>query len=326
MLLNNSGIPLSMAVWLANDDYDYDPDPHTVSVTTLLKPTKSVILASRITKMPDGDISNVIKSSLGTAVHNDIENVWNNRKKREIAMLKLGYPKSLVERIIVNPDPNAMMPSNAVPIYMERRSKRKIGKWTISGKFDFVVEDTVTDFKTTSTYKYVSQSGAEEYRQQGSIYKWLNPEIIKADHLTIEYLFTDWMQGKADTDKNYPQCQIISQKFTTMSSDEVEKFISSKLKLLEMYEHSKQADIPACTPEELWQRPNTWKYYKNPNSTKRSTKNFDNPADANARLLADGSVGIVTLVEGAVLRCKYCNAISNCKQAESYIALGTLTI
>lgn len=327
MLINTSGIPLSMAVWLANDEYDYNPDPFTISVTTLLRPTKAVILTSRITDFPDTDIKNIIKSSLGTAVHNEIERVWLDREKRDLAMSKLGYPKKVIDRVIVNPSPKQLENyPDAIPVYMEKRSHRKIGKWTISGKFDFVVEDTVTDFKTTSAYKYISQSSSEEYRQQGSIYKWLNQDIIKADHMTIEYLFTDWMERNALIDKNYPQGQIVSQKFTTMSMQEVEIFINSRLKFLDMFMNAEQENMPVCTPTELWQKPSIWKYYKNPASTKRSTKNFKNAADASERLAVDGNVGKIVFAEGVVVRCRYCSAISVCKQAESYIAQDLLKI
>ena len=39
---NNTNLPLSIAVWLACDDYDYNNDPYTISATTLLKPLKQI--------------------------------------------------------------------------------------------------------------------------------------------------------------------------------------------------------------------------------------------------------------------------------------------
>ena len=53
---NNSNITLSMAVWLATDDYDHNDK--VISVTTLLKPIKQTVLAARVdlTELPKADL------------------------------------------------------------------------------------------------------------------------------------------------------------------------------------------------------------------------------------------------------------------------------
>ncbi len=326
MLKNETGVHISLAVWLANDDYDHDPDPFTVSVTTLLKPIKAVILALRLTGGEgEADIKDVIKSSIGTAIHNDVEQVWRNKKKRDIALAKLGTPKKIIEAIVINPKPEDLKPGD-IPVYMEVRSKRKLGKWTISGKFDFVIESIVSDFKSTGTYTYITQCNSEGYRQQGSIYRWLNPDIIVSDHMTIQYIFTDWKEMMAKTSKDYPQAQVMGQKFLAMSHEETEAFVKSKLAALELFINAEQQAMPACTRDELWQNDPVWKYYMNPANTKRSTKNFNNPTDANQRLIDDGSVGKVVEVAGLARRCHYCTAYPVCLQAENLVAQGLLKI
>jgi hypothetical protein len=45
---NNTGIGLSMAVYLATDNYDHNHDPRTISATTLIKSTKQIILGERV--------------------------------------------------------------------------------------------------------------------------------------------------------------------------------------------------------------------------------------------------------------------------------------
>ena len=44
--LNNSNVPLSLAVFLATDNYDHESD--TISATTLIKPLRQIILAARV--------------------------------------------------------------------------------------------------------------------------------------------------------------------------------------------------------------------------------------------------------------------------------------
>ena len=43
--LNPSQVPLSLAVFLATDNYDYEPD--TISATGLIRPLRQIILAKR---------------------------------------------------------------------------------------------------------------------------------------------------------------------------------------------------------------------------------------------------------------------------------------
>ena len=71
---NESGISLTMAVWLAHDSYDND---NTLSATKLIKPIKEVILADRIKPgeiVPD--IQGLVASRMGTAIHNAVEDAW----------------------------------------------------------------------------------------------------------------------------------------------------------------------------------------------------------------------------------------------------------
>ena len=307
---------------LAHDEYDHSDDPNEISVTTLLKPIRSIILSRRLTVEPDMDIHNFIPMSIGNALHAQLERVWIHGGYKA-AMLKLGYPKKVVDAIIVNPVGD--LPKGAIPVYIEQRTKKSIGKWTVSGMYDMVMESAVIDLKSCGTYKYISGSSDEDYRMQGSMYRWLNPEIITSDSMSIEYIFTDWKRMQANS-KNYPPAQSISKKFQLVSIPETESFIKTQLSLLEQYDDKPQEELPRCTPKELWQHDPVWKYYKNPASRARSTKNFDNAFDANTRLGVDGNVGIVVEVPGEVIRCRYCNANLACTQAEEYILNGLLKL
>ena len=44
--LNPSNVPLSLAVFLANDTYDYEPG--TISATGLMRPLRQIILSRRV--------------------------------------------------------------------------------------------------------------------------------------------------------------------------------------------------------------------------------------------------------------------------------------
>lgn len=321
MYKNSTNIPISMAVWLATDTYDHDPNPDAISVTSLLKPLKAVVLERTLPIGGDIDIADLIQAKTGTAVHDGIEHAW--KANYQPAMVALGHPKAVIRRVVINPQ---VVLEDDIAVYIEIRTKKDIAGFTLGGKFDFVMEGQLEDFKTTGTYNYINQGNTESYIWQGSMYRWLNPDIITNDHMKITYLFTDWSAIKARADKKYPPNRIMSQTFQLKSRAETETFILDRLSAIKAYTGLSQSLMSECTKEELWQSDSVYKYYKDPLKTARSTKNFDNLADANARLFTDGSVGKVLEVKGEVKRCRYCNANAVCLQAENLQAAGLLTL
>lgn len=323
---NTESIPLSLAIWLADDDYDYDDDPNTISATTLLKPLKAIVLGIQSKELDQvGDISSLIPSRMGQALHTAIEVTWLKEEKVKELMMVLGYPEDIVKHIKVNPKKEDLDPAD-IPIYMEQRFKKKVGKYTISGKFDFCLNGALEDFKSTGVYNFISGSNKEKYLQQGSIYRWLAPDIITEPYMTIQYIFTDWSKLSAMRDKQYPQKRLMPQRLQLQSIEQTQAFIEGIIRKVELLEDKPQELLPACTDEELWKKPDVFKYYKNPQKLDKSTKNFDNMADAQERLAADGFVGVIQTNPGEVVRCRYCNVVGVCKQAEQYLKAGLLTL
>lgn len=321
---NVSEVPLALAVFLASDFYDHDDDPHTISATALLKPLRQIILAARV---PPGDglvnLADMMASRMGNAIHDGIEKAWTTNYKA--AMAALGLPQRVIDRIRINPKPEELT-EDILPIYLEQRLKRQLGKWTISGKFDFVGEGRVQDFKSTGTFTYKKQTNAEKYTQQGSIYRWLDPQLITQSEMDIHYIFTDWKPSMAKTDPSYPPRRFHKQSFPLMSLVETENFIRRKLEMIEQYWDADEDDIPLCDDSELWRSEPQFKYYKNPLKTARSTKNFETRPEAMIRMAEDGNVGIVKEVPGQVTACKYCPAFAACSQKDQLVASGDLIL
>lgn len=319
MYTNQSNIALPLAVFLATDEYDYEDD--VISATTLLKPIRQIVLTQRLSKDEVAvDISNLVSSRMGTAIHTAIEKAWLNPSK---ALADLGYPSKLIERIKVNPD---TVNKGDIPVYMEKRSYKQIGNYKVSGKFDFVAEGKVQDFKSTSVFTYLNQSNADKYALQGSIYRWLNPDIITQDTMTIHYVFTDWNKMESTRNKNYPANRVLSQQYNLMPITDTDRYIKSVIANIDKYKNVPESELPYCTDEDLWRKPTVWKYYKNPNKLERSTKNFETQSDALAQLVKDGSVGIVKEVKGQVVACRYCPAFILCTQKDKLISTGELTL
>lgn len=321
---NVSAVPLSLAVFLATDTYDHDDDPNTISATSLLKPIRQIVLSARVPQEDAVvDLIQMVASRMGTAIHDAIERSWT--ENHNTALEALGYPKRVIEKIRINPSKEELT-DDCIPIYLEQRAYKKVGRFLVSGKFDFVGEGRVEDFKTTSTFTAINNTNDEKYIQQGSIYRWLNPDIITKDEMAIQFIFTDWSKAKAMQDPNYPQNRIQQRVFMLKSVNETQVFVERKLAQIEQYWDADENELPRCTDEELWRSEPVFKYYKNPASTKRSTKNFDNQQDAMLRYIEDGSVGLVKEVPGQVTACKYCPAFSICSQKDELIAAGDLIL
>ena len=321
MITNN--IPISLAVWLVSDNYDRDSRSNAFSVTSLLKPIKSIVLSSRSHEdSTSPDIYNLLPSRMGTAIHTAIEDAWSNPDNVKQALKVLGYPEKVISNIKVNPK----NPSDCIPVYMEKRSEKFINGYYITGKFDFVLDGVLEDFKTTGVMTWIKQSNTDKYILQGSIYRWLNPDIITEDYMYIRYIFTDWSPTKAKQDSTYPQSRTISQKYELLSLQETEQYIHARLAAITQSLTADEHEIPSCTPDELWQRPTVYKYYKNPAKKTRSSGNFNNYHEAYQKFISDGSIGEIVTFPGEVVFCKYCNGINICNQAKQYINEGILNV
>lgn len=321
---NVSAVPLSLAVFLATDHYDYNPDPNSISATALLKPIRQLILAARV-PATEGvmDLIQMMPSRMGTAIHEGIENAWKNNFPA--AMEALGYPKRVIGQIRINPKEEELS-DDIIPIYMEQRAAKQVGKYNVTGKYDFIGDGRVEDFKSTSVHTAIHATNDDKYIQQGSIYRWLNPKIITKDQMAIQFIFTDWSRAKAMQDPKYPQQRIQQKILDLMSIQETEQFVKSKLNLIDKHWDTPEEELPQCSNDDLWRSDPVFKYYKNPEKTARSTKNFDNRQDALIRLSEDGNVGIVKEQPGQVTACKYCAAFSVCSQKDQLIACGDLVL
>lgn len=321
---NVGQVPLSLAVFLASDSYDYDDTPNTISATTLLKPLRQVILGSRVpTEDSSVDLIGMVSNRMGSAIHDGIENAW--KKNHLKAMEALGIPKRVRESVVINPAPGMDL-TDLIPVYLENRASRKCGKWTVTGKPDFIGDGRVEDYKTTSVWSAILGSKDTDYILQGSIYRWLQPTIITKDEIAIQWIFTDWSSFSARQDPKYPQNRHMQRIFPLMSLTETDSFIRRKIELIEQYMDAPEEEIPLCSDDDLWRSEPKFKYYKNPEKTARSTKNYDTKHDAMLHYITDGSVGLVKEVPGQVKACKYCPGYSLCSQKDMLIEAGDLVL
>ena len=301
-LTNNYNISYPLAVWLASSDYDLEEQTEkTISATTLLKSTRQIILSSRASKeaLLLGDISSLVQTSIGSAIHSAIEKALKE-PDRACEALGIKVPK--------------------VSIHQEQRVNRELLGWTVTGKYDLVINGQVQDFKTTSVWTYLKQNMADKYIMQGSIYRWLNPDLITDDMLVIHYIFTDWSSAREEK----PPTRVVSQEYALKPINETENYLKRKLSELNKYWDEEEVKLPFCNDEELWRESPKFKVYANESSI-RASRVFDTLAEASS-YVSDKGKGIIKEVKGQVKACNFCPAFMLCSQKDLYIETGELTI
>lgn len=321
IVTNRSDISLALAVWLLHDEYDYLTEDNYISVTTLMKPLRHIILPSRIpSNEMTMDVADLIPSALGKSIHDSIEKAWLKGYARSLRML--GYPQSLIDRVLINPTSDQLKARpDGIPVYIEQRTIAKFQGFTIGGKFDLATEGILQDNKSTSAYAWLHGTKDEDYCLQGSLYKWLNPDKITEDFIRINFIFTDWQKMLAKSNPAYPQSRLLHKDIPLWTIQETENWISQKLKLITKYRNAPESQIPECTDEELWRSDPKYKYYSDPAKISgRSTKNFDDQIEARKFMMNEkGGRGIIITQPGEVNRCNYCMAFPICKQKDKYL-------
>ena len=310
-----------MAIWLASDDYLYAKTANEISTTTLMRSPRYIMATRRMmypeqfpeelrltptqTELFSQDIQERVPARVGTAIHSAVDNAIT--KKAQSALKSLGYPESLLDKLLINPEPDKIK-DDSVVIMTEQRSYKEIDGFVISGQYDAVVNGTVHDIKTTSTFAYTSGSMDKKYIIQGSIYRWLNPELIVGDEIVINFLFTDWNKNYAYSKDNYPPARALGKAFKLWSIEETEMYIRDKLNQLKKHWNDPLHLIPCCTDAELYSGSITYKYYKSGYADgKRSTKNFDNLNEATLYRAKNNGVGEIIVDKGKPFKCPCCD-------------------
>ena len=317
---NKHNLPLSVAVWLATDWYDHQVEPNAISVTTLMKSTREVILTNRLGEGDAvQDVSALLASRSGTAIHDALEKAWLNPNLKDV-LISLGYPEKVHSRIHINPE----APTGELDIYLEKRTNKRLGKWIISGQMDLCINGQLTDLKNTSTYTYVAKTNDDKYIEQLSIYAWLNPDIVLDEYGKILFIFKDWNKNYALAGKGYPTHPIIEEPFLLMEPADTERILQVKLNRLDMYWNKPMHEIPECTPDELWQAPPTYKYYSKFGAIKASKVSTD--FNEMQQHLRDKGVGFIKEVKAEPVKCRFCPAANTCDQAARYVNDGILNL
>jgi len=293
---NKHNLPEYVKLWLESDDYDYKEG--IVSATTLIAPARQYALYQWHKDKLEIDISELIASRYGTAIHSAFEVV--------------DMPNIIKEQRLFHE--------------LEVNGK----KFNISGKFDMLADtdkdkQKLVDIKSTSVWSYIFSSKVEDYVKQLSIYKYLGNKngYNIGCHAEICMVFTDWSKKKAKQDINYPSLRVAIKPIVLWKDEDTEAFIRARLELLDAAVE-KRIELPECSQKELWQKEDKWEVAY-PSSIKPITVcNSEAEARSYMTLKLLNGKALIRQKKGMVKRCGYCLARNFCDQYKRLLQEGRI--
>jgi len=274
-LTNKYSLPESFVMALTADQYEKVGD---YSVTELLQPPRQRELKARHKDELTEDVSDRIWALLGSSVHNILDKATGADGLNE-------------ERLVVDIDGHK-----------------------ISGKPDLLQDNTLTDYKVTSVWKYVFGI-SPEWEQQLNIYKYLYEQYgFRVDNLQIIAIFRDWKKSDADYKSDYPPVAAHAFQIPVWDNNDIYKFIRERVSLHECVKELHADDLPYCTDEEVWRRSDKWAVKKGDN--KKAVKLFDDEDSAEQFIDNDNRNDLwIEFRQGKAVRCEdYCPVKEFCNQ------------
>jgi hypothetical protein len=266
----------------------YSKGKANLSATQLLNSPKIVALTKKFEDEIEQDVSDMVWSIFGTAIHGVLEH---------------------------GKDDNHIV---------EERLHAEVGGWNISGAIDLQIvtgENTISirDYKTTSAWGVMNEK--IEWEQQLNIYAWLverNKRVV-VDSLGIVAIIRDWSRREAAKNEDYPQAPVKELPIKLWPYQEREEFIENRLVAHAEAEFALDANeaLPDCTPSEMWEKPSIWAVRKVGNVRAKSLHNTEE--EANAALEAAGKGFEIEYRPGERTRCaSFCPVSNWCQQWRNF--------
>jgi hypothetical protein len=258
-----------------------------ISVTELLSPTQLVQLRAKHGDSLESDVSEMIWSLFGTAVHNILEHGKGDNH------------------------------------IVEERLHTELNDWKISGAIDLqeVEEDgiIVSDYKVTGVWSVMAEK--EEWVSQLNMYAWLVERCkgLPVKKIQIVAIVRDWQAREVDRKEGYPPSPVVVLDIDLWPFERREQYIKDRL------DHHNEGffaagtgtEYPECTPAEMWEKKTVYAIKKK--GAARAKNLYGDKEEAYGLLEELGDAFEVEVREGERTRCeKYCPVSPFCKQYKQY--------
>jgi len=258
-----------------------------ISVTEILSPPQLVLLRRRHVDDIEIDAADQVWSLFGSAVHNILQHGKDDHH------------------------------------VVEERLFTTFESWRISGAIDLQTFQpdgsvVISDYKVTSAWAV--QQEKTEWVDQLNMYAWL-VERVKGHPVTalqIIGIVRDWNRREAANKEGYPQAPIVTIDIPLWDFETREQFVKTRLSLHnEANFAAVSGEMPACTSDEMWERPTTYAVMKE--GGKRARKVFEVKQEAEAFMADQKGTHHIETREGGRTRCdSFCQVAPFCQQYQSY--------
>jgi len=228
---NEANLPAPLVSALTNDQYDYAA-AGDISATALINPPRINQLMKRHSQEITEDVS---------------ERIW---------MLIGNIGHTILER------------SGADNVIQEERLSTELHGWTVTGKVDLIAEHagaySIQDWKFTSVWAVKDMK--PEWEQQLNIYAAL--AAANGFHITklqIVAILRDWSKLRAAREKDYPQVGVVVRDVPLWSPGKQAGYLSERVLLHQQARALPDDELPLCTLEERWRKPDVWAVKKKGN-------------------------------------------------------------
>jgi len=284
-LTNKHGLPQTFVNVITRPTYSRGSSE--ISVTEILSPPQLVLLRRRHVDDIEVDAADQVWSLFGSAVHNILQH---------------------------GKDDNHVV---------EERLFTTFEGWRISGQVDLQEYQAdgsviISDYKVTSAWTV--QQEKTEWVDQLNMYAWL-VERVKGHPVTalkIIGIVRDWSRREAANKEVYPQAPIVTLDIPIWDYQTREEFVRTRLSLHNEANFSAvSGEMPACTPEEMWEKPTTYAVMKE--GGKRAKKVFMVQQEAEAFMADQKGTHFIETREGGRTRCdSFCQVAPFCEQYKQY--------
>lgn len=279
-ITNKHNVPGTL-VALASRNY-YSKGKSDYSVTEIISPPQIQVLRRRHWEEMEQDVSEMLWSLLGSALH---------------VVAERGQAEGHITEQRIHVAVDDVMLSGAIDLQHEEDG-----------------QIVITDYKFTSAWAL--RQDKFEWEAQQNIYAWLvwkaKERPVKA--VRICALIRDWSRREAQNKPDYPQAPIQVIELPLWPLEKTEAYIKERI---DLHREAKvkgdwEEDLPPCTDDDRWVRETTYAVKKE--GRKTAVRVLDNEADAKA--LADEVKGFVEIRKGEAVRCtgNFCGVNQWCKQ------------
>jgi len=267
----------------------YSKGKANISATELISSPRIVQLRKLHAEEIEQDVSDMVWSIFGTAIHGVLEHGKDDHH------------------------------------LVEERLHTSVDGWAISGAIDLQIvnEDgtiTVNDYKTVGAWSVMNEK--IDWELQLNIYAWLVRKVKNTDvtKLEIVAIIRDWSRRDAAIKASYPDAPVKVIPVQLWPYERQQAFIEERIEIHSnaLFDLDTGDELPHCTSEEMWEKQTTYAVKKIGGVKARNV--CDTNEEALAKVAEYGKEYEIEVRLGERTRCAtFCSVSKWCNQYQDYL-------